>query len=131
MVNKRRDPGEDVLLEGFAEHLGRRLEAIRLDRGLSRAALSRASGVSDGVIEKIESRDSTSDSAYSPQVRQLVKLAGALGVPLSLLIPYSDQPPPPDPGASVDLAWPLDQAFYTAVRAHPMPGTTELARRRT
>lgn len=66
--------------------IGRRLQALRQQRGLSLAALAEASGVSKAMISRVERAQSSATAAL------LGRLAAGLGVPLSALVA-----PPPAP----------------------------------
>jgi transcriptional regulator with XRE-family HTH domain len=78
-----RDPAAD---SGIDALIAARLQALRQARGLSLAQLSDASGVSKGMISKVERAES------SPTATLLGKLAAGLGVPLAHLLTEDPSP---------------------------------------
>ena len=63
-----------------AEHLGRRLRALRTSAGIAAAELARRSGVARATLAQLEA------GAGNPTLDTLYALADALGVPLSALV---------------------------------------------
>ena len=60
--------------------IGQRVQALRLARGLSLAALAQASGVSKAMLSRVENAQSSATAAL------LGRVAAGLGVPLSQLL---------------------------------------------
>lgn len=75
-----------------ATRLGSRIRACRLAKGLSASALARRVGITENAIRKIESGDSK-----EPRFSTGVRIAAALGVSPSELVPADDTADaPPD-----------------------------------
>jgi transcriptional regulator with XRE-family HTH domain len=69
--------------------LGQRIQAVRKRRGLTQNELARAAGVSESLVKKLEQgeiNDTRLETAH--------KIAAALGVPTSTLMPQGDAPVP-------------------------------------
>lgn len=61
--------------------IGTRIKHYRKLAGLTQRALAEKAGVSESAIRKYESGE-----RYAPTIRQIVKIAGALKLPISLLL---------------------------------------------
>lgn len=77
--------------------LGQRIQAVRKRRGLTQDELSRAAGLSRSLISKLEQ-----DVVTDVRLETAHKIAAALSIPTSALVPRGDAPVP-DPGSLV--AW--------------------------
>jgi transcriptional regulator with XRE-family HTH domain len=91
-------------------NLGQRIQSVRKRRGLTQTDLSRAAGVSVSLIRKLEQgeiNDTRLETAH--------KLAAALNIPTSDLVPRGDAPVP-DPKSLA--AW---QPVRTALEGAPAP----------
>lgn len=129
--NSRRTPRDERAWQAYGTVLGQRLRAAREAHGLSQHELADAAGVSSNTVKNVENVvSSTAGLPGSTTVRTLVRLAGALGIPPTLLLPSLGEVPPSDPGVAIDLVWPADEVYLAQVRRHPLPPTTEAARRR-
>ena len=62
------------------EQLAMKLKALRDRRGLTQADLAKKAGVSPGYIARLETH------RHDPKLSTLVKLAKALGVPVTALL---------------------------------------------
>ena len=67
-------------MDDLARIVGERLRAARRERGLSVGALADAAGVGKGSLSEIE------NGTRNPTLGTLYSLAGALGVPLAILL---------------------------------------------
>jgi transcriptional regulator with XRE-family HTH domain len=67
-------------VDDLAHIVGERLRAARHERGLSLGALADAAGVGKGSLSEIE------NGTRNPTLATLYSLAGALGVPLAILL---------------------------------------------
>jgi transcriptional regulator with XRE-family HTH domain len=67
-------------VDDLARIVGERLRAARRERGLSLGALADAAGVGKGSLSEIE------NGTRNPTLGTLYSLAGALGVPLAILL---------------------------------------------
>jgi transcriptional regulator with XRE-family HTH domain len=98
--------------------LGQRIQAVRKRRGLTQDELARVAGVSKSLISKLEQGD-LSDT----RLETAHKIAAALEVPTSALVPRGDAPVP-DPESAV--AW---QPVLRALEGTPdaeLPGEPTL-----
>lgn len=86
-------------MQNRAELLPSRLRGFRLRRGLSKASLARASGLSESSIHRYET-----DEAVEPSLGSACRLANALGIPLQLLV-------------SSEQALPLEDALLSALES--------------
>ena len=75
--------------------LGQRIQAVRKRRGLTQDELSRAAGLSRSLISKLEQ-----DVVTDVRLETAHKMAAALSVPTSSLVPRGDAPVP-EPGSLV------------------------------
>ncbi len=100
---------------GLAGHIGRRLAAYRVQRGLRVAELAREVGVTPSLISQIERGQSR------PSVSTLFALAQALDVPVDAF--FREPPPAPDQAAP-DQAAP-DQASTAQPPAGQAPPAAE------
>jgi transcriptional regulator with XRE-family HTH domain len=92
--------------------LGHRIQAVRKRRGLTQDELSRAAALSRSLISKLEQ-----DVVTDVRLETAHKIAAALSVPTSALVPRGDAPVP-DPASLV--AW---QPVRSALEGAP---TTDL-----
>lgn len=90
----------DKPLDDVDAAIGQRLQQLRMQRGLSLAALADVSGVSKAMISRVERAESSATAAL------LGRLAAGLGVPLSQLV----APPPQAERLHRRAAQPLWQA---------------------
>lgn len=72
-------------MSNLGEHLGRRIKALRSDRGLSQVDLADAAGTSEEWIRKLER------GARAPSLATLDAVSRALGVTVSALFAGADQ----------------------------------------
>lgn len=84
MVSRKPHPASPDPDREYRERLAARLREVRASRGMSRAALSDASGVSLRFLAQIET------ARGNPSLMVIRKVAGALGIPPESLIADSD-----------------------------------------
>ncbi|WP_415144721.1 helix-turn-helix domain-containing protein [Nocardioides sp.] len=77
--------------------IGARIRTTRRDRGLSLAALAKAAGVGKGSLSEVE------NGVRNPTLGTLYALAGALGVPLAVLLAERAGTQVASPGISARL----------------------------
>jgi transcriptional regulator with XRE-family HTH domain len=90
--------------------LGQRIQSVRKRRGLTQSELARTAGVSASLIRKLEQGEIT-----DTRLETAHKIAAALGVATSVLVPGGDAPVP-DPKSLV--AW---QPVRSALEGEPSP----------
>jgi transcriptional regulator with XRE-family HTH domain len=91
--------------------LGQRIQSVRKRRGLTQSELARAAGVSTSLIRKLEQ-----DEISHTRLETAHKIAAALGIATSVLVPGGDAPVP-DPKSLA--AW---QPVRSALEGAPSPG---------
>jgi transcriptional regulator with XRE-family HTH domain len=94
--------------------LGQRIQSVRKRRGLTQSELARAAGVSMSLVRKLEQGEIT-----TTRLETAHKIAAALGVATSALVPGGDAPVP-DPQSLV--AW---QPVRSALDGAPSPDVPE------
>lgn len=106
--------------ESYGAEFGRRLRHLRLGRGLSQMELADRVGMHLNGIGFLErNRTSRPDSNSNPHMDTLLKLARALEVPVTALLPASDDVPP-SRLTDLDSRWPTIRIELDAVLArHP------------
>jgi transcriptional regulator with XRE-family HTH domain len=85
-----------------AAEVGRRLRALRTERGLSLSELARQAGLGKGTLSELET------GQRNPTLDTLFAVTSALRLPLSAALPAGRQAPPDASGDAVD-AWLVDQ----------------------
>jgi transcriptional regulator with XRE-family HTH domain len=83
---KRKDPQGEQVSQEVLRRIGRRLRAVRQDRGLSLAQVADAAGLSRGFLSQVELGDA------SASVSSLVRLAAALGIEVTSLFEKAASP---------------------------------------
>lgn len=85
-----------------AADVGRRLRALRTERGLSLSELARRAGLGKGTLSELET------GRRNPTLDTLFAVTSALRLPLSAALPAGRQAPPDASGEAVD-AWLVEQ----------------------
>lgn len=86
-----------------AAEVGRRLRALRVERGLSLSELARRAGVGKGTLSELET------GRRNPTLDTLFALTSALRLPLSAALP-AGRPEAPDAVGTAVQAWLVDQS---------------------
>jgi transcriptional regulator with XRE-family HTH domain len=94
--------------------LGQRIQSVRKRRGLTQSELARAAGVSASLIRKLEQGEIS-----TTRLETAHKIAAALGIATSALVPGGDAPVPDPKGLA---AW---QPVRSALDGTPSPGLPE------
>ena len=101
---------------GVSADVGRRLRALRAERGLSLSELARRAGLGKGTLSELET------GRRNPTLDTLFAVTSALRLPLSAALPAGADAPPDAVGATV-RAWLVEQAPGVDVyRLHVAPG---------
>lgn len=85
-----------------AADVGRRLRALRTERGLTLSELARQAGLGKGTLSELET------GQRNPTLDTLFAVTSALRLPLSAALPTGREAPPDASGEAVD-AWLVDQ----------------------
>lgn len=81
----KQSPGPDW--SPYARKLGTRLQALRVERGLSQERLAYAAGITRYTYQKLEKGESAPGKPANPSLRNIMALAQQLGVTLDELLP--------------------------------------------
>jgi transcriptional regulator with XRE-family HTH domain len=76
------------MADAFHRKLANRLKQLRVDRGFTQERLAELASLSPDAIRRLER------AGFSPTVRVLNQLAGALGMPVSDLVRFEDSRQP-------------------------------------
>lgn len=79
-------PKKEAVPENRISSVGRRIHALRLERGMSIEDLSRRTSVSSVTISNIEK------GVYSPKLSTILEIANALGTTIMFLVEDVEQP---------------------------------------
>ena len=86
----------------MAAEVGRRLRALRVERGISLSELARRAGLGKGTLSELET------GQRNPTLDTLFAVTSALRLPLSAALPATPEPPPDAVGDAVS-AWLVQQ----------------------
>ncbi|MCL2150760.1 MAG: helix-turn-helix domain-containing protein [Coriobacteriia bacterium] len=78
---------ESTNLEQYAQLLGSRLRAIRLERKLSQETVSQQAGISTFTYRKLEYGESNPGTPANPRLKTLMNLSHVFDIDLKELLP--------------------------------------------
>lgn len=97
--------------DAYANEVGVRLRAVREARGLTQEQLAGMAGLERNQVQNIErNRTSVKGRSANPQLQSVFRLAWALKVSPSKLLPQLAGPPVAHYRATFDAAWPTIEA---------------------
>ncbi|WP_248488613.1 helix-turn-helix domain-containing protein [Tsukamurella sp. PLM1] len=83
--------GGEIEWGTYGDSLGRRLVTVRKARGLSQEKLAELAGIHRNQVSNIERNVSSNDGVSDPHMSTVYRLAAALDVPPSMLLPDLDR----------------------------------------